>query len=97
MSMQISVIYANPEQPLWLKPTLAPGSTVADAITCSGLLDRFPHLDLSRYKTGIFGKFARLDKTLEPGDRVEIYLPATADPKAVKRREQAAHPVTSTD
>ncbi|OMH34055.1 hypothetical protein BGP75_12765 [Motiliproteus sp. MSK22-1] len=95
--MQISVVFANPEQPLWLKSTLAPGSTVKDAITCSGLLDRLPHLDLSSYKLGIFGKFARLDKPLEPGDRVEIYLPATANPKSIKGRKRSDSLVTVTD
>jgi len=88
MNMQVSVIFANPEQPLWLKLDLAQGSTVKDAITNSGLLERFPSLDISRHKTGIFGKFAKLDKTLEPGDRVEIYQPIIADPKALKRSPQ---------
>ncbi len=80
MSLQISVIYANPEKPLWLKLSIAPGSTVKDAIICSGLLDRVPLLDLNRYKTGIFGRFTKLDKPLQCGDRVEIYEPISADP-----------------
>ncbi|MEH6472117.1 MAG: RnfH family protein [Halopseudomonas sp.] len=81
MSLQISVIYANPEKPLWLKLSLTPGSTVKDAILCSGVLERFPLLDLNRYKTGIFGRFAKLDKQLQCGDRVEIYEPISPDPK----------------
>ncbi|MEH6575558.1 MAG: RnfH family protein [Amphritea sp.] len=88
MNMQINVIFANPEHPLWLKLTLAQGSTVKDAIANSGLLDQFPHLNFSSFKTGIFGKFAKLDKTLEPGDRVEIYQPITSDPKSIKRRSR---------
>lgn len=88
MNMQVSVIFANPEQPLWLKLKLAPGSTVKDAIANSGLQDRFPHLDINSHKAGIFGKFAKLDKPLEPGDRVEIYQPITAAPKIVNRRDQ---------
>ena len=94
MNMQVSVIFANPEQPLWLKLDLLPGSTVKDAITNSGLLERFPSLDISNHKTGIFGKLAKLDKTLEPGDRVEIYHSITADPKTIKRRDQK-HPTTA--
>lgn len=88
MNMQINVVFANPEHPLWLKLTLAQGSTVKDAITDSGLLSQFPHLNFNKLKTGIFGKFAKLDKTLEPGDRVEIYQPITSDPKSIKRRIQ---------
>ncbi len=85
MQLQISVIFANPEKPLWLKLSLAPGSTVKDAIICSGLVERFPLLDLNRYKTGIFGRFTKLDKQLQCGDRVEIYEPISADPKQLPK------------
>ncbi len=95
MSLQISVIFANPEKPLWLKLSLAPGSTVIDAITCSGLLERFPLLDLNRYKTGIFGRFAKLDKPLQCGDRVEIYEPISADPKQLNKRANKDRPLAS--
>ena len=97
MNMQVSVIFANPEQPLWLKLNMEKGSTVKDAITNSGLLERFPSLDISRHKTGIFGKLAKLDKTLEPGDRVEIYHPITANPKTVKKPSNSSPFTATTD
>ena len=86
--MQINVIFANPERPLWLKLTLTDGSTVQDAIANSGLLDQFPHLNFNNLKTGIFGKFAKPDTTLKSGDRVEIYQPITSDPKRIKQQNQ---------
>jgi hypothetical protein len=35
---------------------------------------------------GIFGKLTKLDASLKPGDRVEIYRGIVADPKTVPRR-----------
>jgi putative ubiquitin-RnfH superfamily antitoxin RatB of RatAB toxin-antitoxin module len=35
---------------------------------------------------GVFGKLAKLDAPLKPGDRIEIYRSITADPATVPRR-----------
>jgi putative ubiquitin-RnfH superfamily antitoxin RatB of RatAB toxin-antitoxin module len=35
---------------------------------------------------GVFGKLAKLDAGLKPGDRVEIYRAIVADPATVPRR-----------
>ncbi len=86
--MNISVVYADPDQPQWLNIEVTEGSTVRQAIDSSGILDRFPIIDLSTHKTGVFGKLAKLDQPLKPGDRVEIYLPVQVDPKTVKRRDR---------
>jgi putative ubiquitin-RnfH superfamily antitoxin RatB of RatAB toxin-antitoxin module len=59
---------------------------VNDAIQSSGILKRFPAIDLEKQKTGIFGKFVKLDAVLQDGDRVEIYRPLTVDPKTVPKR-----------
>ena len=84
--MQVGVTYADPDQQVWLKLEVPDDSTVLDALTLSGLLKRFPHIDLEKQKVGIFGKFTKLDSPLQEGDRVEIYRPITADPTQVKRR-----------
>ena len=86
--MNISLVYAHPQQRQWLNLELAEGSTVADAIDNSGILDRCPSIDLKTHKTGVFGKLAKLDQLLRPGDRVEIYTPVIVDPKTVKRRDR---------
>ncbi|OMH37950.1 hypothetical protein BGP75_06570 [Motiliproteus sp. MSK22-1] len=85
--MNISLVYAHPQQRQWLNLELAEGSTVADAIDNSGILERCPNIDLNTHKTGIFGKLAKLDQPLKQGDRVEIYTPVIVDPKTVKRRD----------
>jgi putative ubiquitin-RnfH superfamily antitoxin RatB of RatAB toxin-antitoxin module len=70
------------------------GSTVEHAIRVSGILDRFPHIDLRADAVGIFGQRANLKDTVSNGDRVEIYRPLVADPKQARRRraDQARQP-----
>ncbi len=86
--INVSVAYADPDQQVWLRLKVPEGSTVRDAIQRSALLDRFPQIDLSGQKVGIFGRFVKLDNRLEEGDRVEIYRPIIADPKTVRRRKR---------
>ncbi|TAN60198.1 MAG: RnfH family protein [Magnetospirillum sp.] len=91
--MKVSVAYATPSKQAWLTIEVPEGATVKDAILRSGILKRFPEIDLETQKIGIFSKATTLDAVLEDGARVEIYRPITADPKTVKRRakpEQAA-------
>ncbi|MEH6826058.1 MAG: RnfH family protein [Motiliproteus sp.] len=86
--MNISLVYADSTTPQWLDLDIAEGSTLGEAITHSGILERFPGIDLETHKTGIFGKLAKLDQPLQAGDRVEIYTPVIVDPKTVKRRDR---------
>lgn len=85
--MQVSVTYAEPVFQVWTRLEVPDDCTVADAISRSGLLDRFPEIDLEKQKVGIFGKAVKLDAPLQGGDRVEIYRPITADPETVNRRD----------
>ncbi len=85
--MQIGVAYSEPEHQIWLNIEVPDESTVKDAIERSGILKQFPHIDLSAQKVGIFGRLAKLDATLKPGDRVEIYRGIIADPETVPRRD----------
>ena len=68
---------------------LAAGSTVQDSIEQSGVLDQFPHIDLTWQKVGVFGKITKLDAKINNGDRMEIYRGITADPAKVPRRNTA--------
>jgi putative ubiquitin-RnfH superfamily antitoxin RatB of RatAB toxin-antitoxin module len=86
--MNISLVYADPNHPLWLDFEVAEGCTVDQAITQSGILDRVPAIDFDNLKTGIFGKLAKRDQPLRAGDRVEIYTAVIVDPKTVKRRDR---------
>lgn len=88
--MQIEVVYAEAGQQ-WLETlAVAPGCRLEEAIAASGLLARFPDIDLARHKVGIFGRPCALDTVLREHDRVEIYRPLLADPKEVRRERSAA-------
>ncbi len=84
--MQVGVAYSDPAQQLWLRIEVPEEATVQLAIEQSGILQKFPAIDLANDKVGIFGKAVELDALLKPGDRVEIYRPITADPATVPRR-----------
>jgi putative ubiquitin-RnfH superfamily antitoxin RatB of RatAB toxin-antitoxin module len=84
--MNVGVTYSNNENQVWLRLEVPEGSTVEDAIKQSGLLKRFPELNLETQKVGIFGKIVKLNTPLKDSDRVEIYRPIIADPKTVPRR-----------
>lgn len=82
----VEIAYALPDTQQLIDLKVATGTTAREAIENSGILQRFPEIDLSRYKIGIFGKAVKLDRVLSPGDRVEIYRPLIADPKDARRR-----------
>ncbi|MBN2887650.1 MAG: RnfH family protein [Chromatiaceae bacterium] len=87
--LQVSVAYVG-EQGQFLKPLeVAAGTQVRAAIEQSGVLGRFPEIDLGVNKVGIFGKLAKLDQELENGDRVEIYRALIADPRAARKQRAA--------
>ena len=86
--MNIGVAYADRFKKIWLKLDVPENSTVQEVVERSGLLDRFPDIDLTRQRVGIFGKLAKLDAIIAEGDRVEIYRDITADPETVERRDR---------
>jgi putative ubiquitin-RnfH superfamily antitoxin RatB of RatAB toxin-antitoxin module len=87
--MQIGVAYSDPVQQIWLRIEVAEETTVEQAIIKSGILRQFPEIDLTEQAVGIYGKLVKLDATLNPGDRVEIYRGIIADPATVPRRQMA--------
>ncbi|MBS1228449.1 MAG: hypothetical protein H6R17_1726 [Proteobacteria bacterium] len=85
--MQVGIAYSENVQQIWLTIEVPDDATVNDAIARSGILDMFPHLDLSTQKVGIFGRIIKPEASLRAGDRVEIYRPITCDPQTVARRD----------
>ncbi|MGE0081029.1 MAG: RnfH family protein [Thiohalomonadaceae bacterium] len=86
---QVEVAYARPDQQLIVPVEVESGMTLRHAIERSGLLEKFPEIDLATAKVGVFGKLSKLDKELHPKDRVEIYRPLIADPKEVRKQRSA--------
>ena len=87
--MNVGICYAKAARQLWVNIELPDDATVLDAIERSGVLEKFPEINLDEQKVGIFGKLTKLDAKLTEGDRVEIYRPIIADPETVERRDQA--------
>lgn len=85
--LQIEVAYALPDEQLILEVEVPTDSTVEHAIKRSGILERYPQIDLSTDKVGIFGKMCKLNASLKNKDRVEIYRPLIADPKESRRQK----------
>lgn len=86
--INVEVAYALPEEQVILSLEAAADSTVEEVIKRSGILERFPQIDLAADKVGIFGKMCKLNASLHDKDRIEIYRPLIADPKE-SRRQQA--------
>jgi len=85
-SLSIEVAYALPQKQELVQLTLPAGCTVQQAIDASGLGQKYPEIDLTKNKVGIFGKLAKPDSPLRDRDRVEIYRPLIADPKEVRKK-----------
>jgi putative ubiquitin-RnfH superfamily antitoxin RatB of RatAB toxin-antitoxin module len=85
----VEIVYARPDEQSLEQLRVPVTATVEDVIRQSGFLERFPEIDLSGNKVGIFGKLTRLDAGLNEGDRVEIYRPLIADPKEARKKRAA--------
>ncbi|MBK5939184.1 RnfH family protein [Halochromatium roseum] len=85
-SVNVEVAYARERAQALIPVKGQQGITLAEAIERSGILERFPEIDLDVNKVGIFGKVAKLDQVLASGDRVEIYPPLIADPKQARKQ-----------
>ena len=83
--LRVEVAYALPERQVLLELEVPDGTTVAGVIERSGLLARFPGLQVRRGRVGIFGRPVEPDARIRDGDRVEIYRPLIADPRDARR------------
>ncbi len=85
-TITVEVAYALPHQQLIIPVHLPENTSAEQAIIASGIMQKFTEIDLKVNQIGIFGKLARLDSVLHHMDRVEIYRPLIADPKAIRKQ-----------
>lgn len=88
-TINVEVAYAEPNKQLILPVNVDVGTTVGGAIVQSGIMMKFPDLDIENSKVGIFGKTTAMTTVLQDANRVEIYRPLIADPKEVRRQRAA--------
>ena len=85
----IEVAYALPKKQLIISIKVKLGTTAEEDIKTSGIIKKFPEIDLNVNQIGIFGKLSQKDHVLRERDRVEIYRPLIADPKEIRRQRAA--------
>jgi len=82
--MRVSVIYALPHEQFLEVLDVPEGTTAAEAVQMSGLLETHSEIDLAENKLGIFAKLVKGEQELQEDDRVEIY-------RALPRKPRDAH------
>lgn len=88
-TIRIEVVYPLPHEQLLFEARVPEQTSVRDGIIASGILGHYPELELDSLEAGVFGKLAKLGDQLRERDRIEIYRPLIADPKAVRKQRAA--------
>lgn len=81
-----------PRQVEQVELMLAPGSTVRDAVSASGLIEHQPSSvePGQALQLGVWGRRVEPGLVLHAGDRVEIYRALRVDPKEARRQRYRA-------
>ena len=87
--INVDVCYALATKQEIVRLTLPEGASLQQALEASGLLAKFPEIDIKKNKFGIWNKLSKLDSLLRNQDRIEIYRPLIADPKEVRNQRAA--------
>ena len=82
--MHVSVVYALPDEQFIEELDVPEACTVEQVLMLSQVLVRFPDIDLTVNKVGVYAKLVKLDTVVEEGERIEIY-------RAVPRKPRDAH------
>jgi len=93
-TIQVQIVAAWADHVEQHRLELAPGATLADALTALAMLPgtgATPLAEMARNATddddvGIWGRRMPLATALADGDRIELYRPITADPKLARHR-----------
>ena len=88
-TLRVEVAYARPDEQVVIPVEAPEGATVEQVIVLSRIQERFPDINPQTAKVGVFGKLAKLSAVVRAGDRVEIYRPLLADPKAIRKQRAA--------
>lgn len=85
-AMRVSLLYAEaPRTVHEVQIELAEGSTVAQALSASGWVQRFPALQGPEMSMGVGGRRCTEEHVLRDGDRIEVVRALRVDPKVARR------------
>lgn len=87
--MKVSVVMAFPTSQQVITLDVDEHCTARGAVAQAvqqGLNVEYPDFDVNGAPLGVYGEVVADDKTLEAGDRVEIYRPLAQDPMELRRR-----------
>ena len=84
--MRVEVAYLLPDDQSVATVDLAEGASIADALDAVRQAEPFVNLNLDEMPVGVFGELAERTRTLQEGDRVELYRPLEMDPREARRR-----------
>ncbi len=89
--IDVEVAYALPNKQELIVISVQKGTTAIAAVLASGMISKYPEININEAKMGIFskpldGKHLPLpaDYQLEDKDRIEIYRPLLLDPKQAR-------------
>ncbi|CCQ11628.1 UPF0125 protein yfjF [Pseudoalteromonas luteoviolacea B = ATCC 29581] len=99
--IKVDIVFALPDKATCLRVDVTEGTTAEQAVLQSGILEKCPEIDPTSLSLGIWNRTCKLHQVVREGDRIEIYRPLIADPKAARRnraekakQEGRANPVT---
>ena len=85
MKINIKIVYASETEQKLIQYEIDSGTTVAQAVSDSGLLKLYPEINIDECQFGIFSKKVSKDSILQDNDRIEIYRPLKISPKEARR------------
>jgi len=87
LNTRCSVVCDTPQGLLECELCLPAGATVAEALALAR--QQWGAQAIDGRAVGIFGRACRLDQVLAEADRIELYRPLAADPRAARRARLA--------
>lgn len=92
MRVSVAIAFADRQQVVELE--LPEGSRVADALAASAVHAALDEREAAGMAVGIWSRRCGIETPLREGDRVELYRPLAADPKAMRRARARLKPST---
>ena len=83
--IEVEVVVAERNRQHLVTIRVPDGTTAAQAVRASRVLDGFAQAYRHPLDLGVFGRRVSEQQVLRDGDRVEIYRPLTLDPKEARK------------